>query len=507
MKDEMRPALLIAIIDAAILLAYAVFERDFPVDVKWSRTIIFAAALLIIFSVPVARSVGGRAFDYVANAQLLLLSCLLPFMLAEVLFRIAPDIFPDNVRRLVESGSPSAARERAVELLPYSPYAKPLANTTIHIPGYYGPKDSFVYEWMTDRRGFKNTNAIASREAVEVVAPGDSFTEGMGVSVEQTWTSRLSDLGHPAYSLGVQGYAPTQFRGAYERYGRALPHKWVIVGYTGDVYLRESYFQSGKEDNRSSQELPSAISRLVERDEIEEQRPIYMETKEGYRVPIVRRKHHKFVTSAIIALAWQTLYFTMFFDIKAGTPPGDPRFISDQTLRQSTDFPLKLMARYRGEITAIPNYVADLIQLGQDPLWLSTERNFERIIEMARQDGARPLFLFFPSRNTVYYERATGRPLPPNASELVQAALLARFAQRHGVEMLDMTPAFRNYVANLNDDSPIEQYPYLRVDGHPSPKGHELIAAEVARFLSAKQSGSLLQPQFGSRRPNPYRAV
>jgi hypothetical protein len=491
MKDQMRPVILVAIINAAILLVYAIFERDFPVDVKWSRAIILAAALLIICSIPVARWIGGKALGFIANAQLLLLSCLLPFVLVEGLFRIASDIFPDNVRRLVDAGSQSAvARERMVELLPYSPYAKPRANTTIHIPGYYGPKGSFVYEWRTDRNGFKNSDAIAAREAVEVVAPGDSFTEGMGVLVEQTWTAKLSALGHPTYSLGVQGYAPTQFRGAYEHYGRALPHKWVVVGYTGGVYLRENYFQSGKENNRSSQELPSAISRLVERDEIEEQRPIYMETKDGYRVPIVRRKHHNFVTSAIVALAWQTAYFTMFFDIKAGTSPGDPRFINDQTLRQSGDFPLKLMARYRGELAAIAKSDADPVQLGQDPLWLSTERNFERIIEMAREDGARPLFLFFPSRNTIYYERATGRPLPPNASDLVQAALLTRFAERHGVEILDMTPVFRNYVANLNDDSPIEQYPYLRVDGHPSPEGHELIAGEVARFLSTRQSVS-----------------
>jgi hypothetical protein len=66
--------------------------------------------------------------------------------------------------------------------------------------------------------------------------------------------------------------------------------------------------------------------------------------------------------------------------------------------------------------------------------------------------------------------------------------MLARFAQRNNVEMIDMTPVFRNYVAKLDPQSPIEQYPYLRVDGHPSPKGHELIATEVARFLSRKDA-------------------
>jgi hypothetical protein len=487
MDNKMRPALLIAAINAAILAAYAAFERDFPVDLKWWRVIFFGMALLIIVSVPMARWLGEKVFNFVTNAQLVLLACLFPFVLAETVFRMIPDLFPDNVRRLVGS-DPGSARERVVELLPYSPYAKPRANTTIHIPGYYGPKDSFVYEWTTDRQGFKNTKTIAGRQAVEVVAPGDSFTEGMGVSVDQTWTSQLSGLGHPAYSLGVQGYAPTQFRGAYEHYGRAIPHKWVVVGYTGAVYLRESYFQSGEPGKKSSQDLPSAIARLVERDEVEAQRPIYMQTKDGYRVPIVRKSHHRLVTSAIMALAWQTFYFTAFFDVKSGTRPGDPRFVSDESLRQSTDFDIKLMARYRSEILAIEKPDADPVRLGQDPLWLSTERNFEQIIEMARKDGAQTLFLFFPSRNTSYYERATGRPLPLNASDLVEAGLLARFAQRHGVEMLDMTPVFRDYAAKLTNDSPIEDYPYLRVDGHPSAKGHELIAKQVARFLSTRSA-------------------
>ena len=283
-------------------------------------------------------------------------------------------------------------------------------------PDTTGPRRSFVYEWTTDRRGFKNTSAIAARETVEVVACGDSFTEGMGVSVEDTWTSRLQNLEYPAYSLGVQGYAPTQFRGAYEHYGRALSPKWVVVGYTGGVYQRESLFQSAKENIRSARELPSAISRLVERDELEEQRPIYLETKEGYRVPLVLKKHHRFFTSAFVTLARQTLRFGMNFDIKAGTAPDDPRFINHQALQGSADFRLKLMARYRGEFVGITSSTSanmDPVQLSQDPLWLSTEREFEQIVTMAREDGARVLFLFFPDRETVYYNaRPASRCLP-----------------------------------------------------------------------------------------------
>ncbi len=255
-RAKMQPALLIAILNSCILFAYAILERTLPFSFRWSRVGITAIAVLVIVAALLAKAVRSRVANLITNAQLTLFSCLLVFVIGELLFTLAPGAFPDNLRALTESGQASARqRERIVELLPHSPYAKPRANTTIHIPGYYGPKESFAYEWTTDRLGFKNTKSIASLKSVKVVAPGDSFTEGMGVAVEDTWTSQLSKMGHTAYSLGVQGYAPTQFRGAYEHYGRALSPEWVVVGYTGGVFLRDEYFQSKRDSQRSAQEF------------------------------------------------------------------------------------------------------------------------------------------------------------------------------------------------------------------------------------------------------------
>ncbi len=475
----MWPAIFLGAVNTAILVAYGILERSPPPG--FGPKSVAVVVLFLLTSLLAAKFAGARRREFVANIQLSLLACLIGAASIEAAFRMAPGLFPDNVRRLVAAGEDSASvRPRVVELLPHSPFAKPRANTLIHIPGYYGPKEYFVYEWTTDRRGFKNTPEVAARESVEVLALGDSFTEGMGVRVEDTWTSRLSARGVPAYSLGVQGYAPAQFVGAYERYGRALKPRWVVVGYTGDVFLRNSHFRdAGKPSG-----LPSAIGRLVERDEIEQQRPIYMEMKDGYRIPVVLRAQSTFVTSAIVSLAQQTLRY-MTIDISAGTAPDDARFITDKDIEASTEYELKLMARYRGELRGAAQNLIDANALATDPLWLSAEKDFETIVAMARQDGARVLFLFFPNRSTAYYQRATGKPLPATISDHVQAALLARFAERNGAAMIDMTPVFRDYVAKLTDANTIEDFPYLRVDGHPSPKGHELIAGAVAHFLAA----------------------
>ncbi len=485
----MRPAIVISVTNALVLLAYLMLERSLPTSSPrcW-RAITVAVIGAIVVSAAATHSRSRRWTDRTINAQLALLACLVALLSIEGLFLAVPEIFPENLRRLVDARAISeATREGVVERLPHAPYAKPRANATIHIPGYYGPKEAFEYQWRTDFRGFKNMESVAGRARFEVVAVGDSFTEGMGVRVEDIWTSQLSRLGHPAYSIGVQGYAPTQFAGAYEHYGRRLPTGRVVVGYTSDIYLREAHFQKEIAHTLSGQELPSAIGRLVERDELEAQEPIHLETKEGYRVPIVGTVRHTFVTSAIIALALRALDFYWTFDIKNGTLPGDPRFMTAKALQGTSDLKLGLMARYQGEMLGVGDRSLDPVELGKDPLWGSTEREFEGIIRMARAEGAGVVFVFFPSRATTYFEHATGRTLPANSSELVQAELLEQFARRHGTDLIDMTPVFRRYVATLTPESPIELYPYLPVDGHPSVKGHGLIAAEVARYLETRQ--------------------
>jgi hypothetical protein len=92
---------------------------------------------------------------------------------------------------------------------------------------------------------------------------------------------------------------------------------------------------------------------------------------------------------------------------------------------------------------------------------------------IARSSGANMLLLFFPNRGTAY-----STELPPNASDLVQARALRDFAIANGVDFIDFTPLFRA----RKDESP-----YLAIDGHPSPLGHELIASEIDRHLRQKK--------------------
>ena len=131
------------------------------------------------------------------------------------------------------------------------------------------------------------------------------------------------------------------------------------------------------------------------------------------------------------------------------------------------------MARYVGELRSLAS-VDDVDAFGRSSLWQSTLRSLAAVAEMARADGAQVLFVFFPDRIESYYETALGTPLPTDSRGRVEARLLQEFAAANGIDFLDLTPA-----------DPIEVYPFLKVDGHPSRKGHELIARELARALRA----------------------
>ena len=127
-------------------------------------------------------------------------SLLLGLAILEIALRVYPEAFHYNIRAMMQTDEASRfVRKAVVEKLPHSPFGKPHANVDVLIPGYYGPKETFVYDWRSDRRGFKNLPDIAARDQLDVIALGDNHTEGVGVSTADTWTSRLTRKGYPTY--------------------------------------------------------------------------------------------------------------------------------------------------------------------------------------------------------------------------------------------------------------------------------------------------------------------
>lgn len=476
---------LLSLINCVIIGIYFIVEQSIPFSGKW---ILGSIATLLMFLLIAAAMKWTQ--NFIVSLNVILLFTLLTIVVLEIFFSFFPSITPSSIRNLVSSPNDSLHKSQVVERLPYSPYAKLRPNTLIHVPGYYGPSESFEYEWITDASGYKNTKKISTIPPPPVIAVGDSFTEGFGVKVNETWAARLTDLGVPTYSLGVQGYAPSQFYGTLLRYGIALKPKWVIVGYLGGDYLREEYFFKLASHSSVPSELPSAIGRLVNFDsDIGEDGARIFIKKNGFEVPVLIKTRHTFIFSALVNFIYQTIQIKLHHNIEQGVADldKDARFSkSESALMHGKPIRLPLMARYVGEFESLEASQISSGDLLASRSWVSTEKALGEIVQLSRNNGIKVLFVFFPGRSTSYYQAATGSPLPSLASDLVEAKELKNLAQKLDVPYIDMTPVFQDYVLKLHKDSGYVDFPYLIFDGHPSPLGHEIIANEIKYFFSSK---------------------
>lgn len=101
---------------------------------------------------------------------------------------------------------------------------RPKASISLpHVPPGYPDIEGVL---RTDARGFRNPADLAE---CDVVALGDSFTEGSKVSDEHPWPMRFSELsGLSVINLGMSGYAPQNYLASLAEVGLPLHPRLVI---------------------------------------------------------------------------------------------------------------------------------------------------------------------------------------------------------------------------------------------------------------------------------------
>ncbi len=202
-----------------------------------------------------------------------LVSVLLVFVLLEIGLRIVPNIIPPKVLINFE---PTLREKAARGWLPtYSDTIilnrddngpplriwKPFTKVT-----YYDsdvPGDTFTVE--TDEIGFCNPlGSYSKATTIDVITIGDSFTWCNAVSLEDTWTKRLSDLtGLSSYNLGKGNLGLYEYIQVLKQFGINKHPKFVILNvYEGndlrdaDTYFKTKNKYSDEKANSSSNSYP-----------------------------------------------------------------------------------------------------------------------------------------------------------------------------------------------------------------------------------------------------------
>ncbi|MBC8757579.1 hypothetical protein H2O64_23125 [Kordia sp. YSTF-M3] len=105
---------------------------------------------------------------------------------------------------------------------------------TLHLPNdeYRQKKYCFDVVYTSNSKGFRDVEREVISNTKRVVALGDSFTEGIGVNLEDRLTNLLEkDKNIPHLNFGLAGnFGPTQYFMLYKTLARKYSHEAVLVG-------------------------------------------------------------------------------------------------------------------------------------------------------------------------------------------------------------------------------------------------------------------------------------
>ncbi|WP_162182456.1 SGNH/GDSL hydrolase family protein [Lacinutrix jangbogonensis] len=105
---------------------------------------------------------------------------------------------------------------------------------TLHLPNdeYRQKKYCFDVVYKTNSKGLRDAERELNTETKRIVALGDSFTEGIGVNVEDRLTNLLEkDKNTPHLNFGLAGnFGPTQYLMMYKTLAKTYSHEAVLIG-------------------------------------------------------------------------------------------------------------------------------------------------------------------------------------------------------------------------------------------------------------------------------------
>ena len=272
---------------------------------------------------------------------------------------------------------------------------------------------------------------------------GDSFTHCNEVSDNETWEEYLSLLaGKNVYNFGVGGYGPDQ---AYLNFIQTYPRirtPIVTFGLVDDDINRLVNVYRPFLDHR--QVLPFTKPRF----ELRDGRLVLFSNPISSREQLSLLCGKEFIATIGKSDYWYNE--TMLFN--AGFPR--VRILCDKRLWK------KILDRCRGRCT----------------LWQFKEKRellyavLDQFVADAKQQGAIPVILFFPTRLSLSEDEA-----PPNASYYI-----ADYCSKKGYLYFDGNKVFREAIergGRLNG---------LFAETHLSPKGNKLIAEAFFGYLRAQ---------------------
>jgi hypothetical protein len=278
-----------------------------------------------------------------------------------------------------------------------------------------------------------NSRGLREREGWEkrarLLALGDSWTEGYGVELEESWPKRLEALlGVGVYNAGLQGRGPSNYVALYEAlFKEEKGLRQVMLGLDPSTDI-----ETGPVGGSFSGPVRKSASYWIKRF-LCERSVLYNFVRRPVRLS--PRARPLFARLGLVAKEPYTPIFT------------DPANM---------------------------------------PHWQHTADLLARFSARLAKQGKKLVIVLIPAKLQVEDDLHAALLKdsaidPKRAERFAFNEFMARFARRRGLELIDLLPAMREA------DAKAHRSLYFRTDGHWTREGHRVAAETIARALQARR--------------------
>jgi lysophospholipase L1-like esterase len=337
------------------------------------------------------------------------------------------------------------------------------------------------YAFHTDGEGFRNA---VTREAIEVAALGDSFTDALTMAADAAWPAQLERrLGLVVQNYGTAGFGPQQERLVLQDYALMHHPRVVVLAFFAGNDIRDAERFEAFEHGDHALTQPTLGWPI---------RDIVIRADMWYLTSVLQAAARALASNS----ATQALQENDAVGPPAASPSptGSPSFdrglftvsINGHTLRWAFMPPyLNLLNFSQGDLAARRG-------------WALALENIRAMQRASSEAGARFVLMFIPFKSQVYLpllERTFSgedlakalhfslqdTPALPDVerlsrNRLAQNALMQHFCEEAGIPFLDLTTALQERVESGENM-------YFPDDSHLNEAGEALTAARLAEFL------------------------
>lgn len=331
----------------------------------------------------------------------------------------------------------------------------------------------------SDANGFRNPQIY---DQYDILAVGDSFVAGSNVSDGQSWPALLGrSSGRAIYNLGVGGSGPPTYLSNYATFGlRLKPKVALFMIYEGNDFKEDVVFDT---------DVPAATAAATG--------AVAAGPSLGRRL----QEHIDFAFhSSPVTLGLKRLSNQVFEKAGAQRPVPDYREkIGFMPLRVQSGDTVHYYS-FEPKRLIYLNYSRE--QFSTSPEWRATAKMLERIAQLSRDNGIRPIFLYAPSAPHVVLPlveeqipagqlrtfTAYRKKHLPDAETFKREVfanldseeqVVMDFCRGHDLDCLSLTPALRAATAAGTQT-------YFTYDQHWTPDGNAVAAAAIEKFLREK---------------------